>query len=68
MLEVTIRVKYLDENENEKISPYISYKVTADKLLFCNDCVSIFDMYSGDYLVYKKDKILYLRVESTNNE
>ena len=68
MLEVTIRVKYLDENENEKTSPYISYKVTADKLLFCNDCVSIFDMYSGDYLAYEKDKILYLRVESTNNE
>lgn len=64
MLEVTIQVKYTDENESVKISPYISFKVPPDKLLFCNDCVSIFDMYTGDYLAYKKDRIVYLRVES----
>lgn len=63
MLEVTIQVKYSDENENVKISPYISYKVPVDKLLFCNDCVSIFDMYTGNFLDYKKDRIVYLRIE-----
>lgn len=63
MLEVTIQVKYTDENENVKISPYMNYKVPHDKLLFCNDCVSIFDMYAGNYLAYKKDRIIYLRIE-----
>lgn len=67
MLEVTIQVKYSDENENAKLSPYISYKVPPDKLLFCNDCVSIFDMYTGDYLAYKKDRIVYLRIEREGN-
>ena len=64
MLEVIIQVKYTDENESVKISPYINYKVPHDKLSFCNDCVSIFDVYSGDYMSYKKDRIVYLRVES----
>ena len=68
MLEVTIQVKYTDENESLKISHYISYKVPYDKLLFCNDCVSIFDMYTGDYLAYKKDRIVYLRVERADND
>lgn len=63
MLEVTIQVKYSDENENVKISPYINYKVPVDKLLFCNNCVSIFDMYTGNFLDYKKDRIVYLRIE-----
>lgn len=63
MFKIEIKVHYLDECDNVMISPIITFTVPFKWLRFYDDSIQIFDNIMGDWLSYRKDRLVYLNIE-----
>ena len=63
MFKIELKVKYRDDHDNVLISPTLDFVVPFKWLGFCDDSIEIFDNILGDWLHYKKDRIVYLKIE-----
>ena len=68
MFIIEMQVKYRDAHDNVKISPTLGFVVPFKWLRFYEDSVEIFDKIVGEWLPYKKDRIVYLKIERKNDE
>lgn len=63
MLNVKIRVTYEDDDGDIKVSPIMMFRFPIDKLHLDDDCVTVFNMETGEYLSYSKYNVVYLNIE-----
>lgn len=63
MFKIEIKLQYRDEHDNVKISPILTFVVPFKWLRFYEDSIEIFDNILGDWLLYKKDRLVYLKIE-----
>lgn len=63
MLNVKIRVTYENDEGYTKISPTMTFRFPINKLHLYDDCVTVFNMETGEYLSYPKDRVVYLNIE-----
>lgn len=63
MLKIELKVRYRDEHDNVMISPIITFVVPFKWLRFYEDSIEIFDNILGEWLPYKKDRVVYLKIE-----
>ena len=63
MFKIEIKVQYRDECNNVMISPIITFTVPFKWLRFYDDSIEIFDNILGEWLPYKKDRLVYLIIE-----
>ena len=63
MFKIEIKVQYRDEYDNVTISPIITFTVPFKWLRFYEDSIEIFDNIPGNWLSYKKDRLVYLNIE-----
>ena len=63
MFKIELKVKYRDEHDNVLISRMLYFVVPFKWLRFYEDSIEIFDNILGNWLPYKKDRIVYLKIE-----
>ena len=62
MFIIELQVKYRDEHDNVKTSPLLNFVVPFKWIRFYDDSIEIYDKIAGEWVPYKKDRIVYLKI------